>query len=274
MYIDTHCHLNFKEYDADRAMVIGNAKKAGVKKFINPGVNLYFSRLAVDLAQKNPGVVFAGVGFHPYEAQHYPDLRELEMLLRSSASRIPSARLGAGTHHASLFPIVAVGECGLDYHMYKGEKAEGKKDNQKRLFEEQLLLALKYNLPVIIHSRDAFDDSFKVLDSLPQLPRGVFHCFSGGLQEVRTIKERKLFIGVDGNVTYAKQLQAIVAEIPLSMLLLETDAPYLTPVPHRGSRNEPKYLPLIAKQIAELQKIGIKEVQEKTTQNAQVLFGV
>lgn len=260
MYIDSHCHLNFKEFDSDRAMVIGNAKKAGVKKFINPGCDLYFSKTAVELAQKYPGVVYSAIGFHPYEAVHEPDISKLESFLRTSNYEPKT--------------IVAVGECGLDYHMYKGESAAGRKDVQKRLFEEQLLLALKYDLPVIIHCREAFDDVFDVLDSLPHSPKGVFHCFSGGLQDLRMIKNRGMYVGVDGNVTYSKQLQMIVPHISLEMMLLETDAPYLTPVPHRGSRNEPKYIPLISKTIAQLKKMSIKRIEEITTNNAHVLFGL
>lgn len=256
MYIDTHCHLNFKEYDFDRAMVIGNARKAGVKKFINPGVDLYFSAQAVELAKKHPRVVYAAVGFHPYEAQHHPDVAELAKLFKSNLSS----------------PVVAIGECGLDYHQYKGEQANGKKDNQKRLFEEQLQLALKHNLPVILHCRDAFEDFFDVLDSLPSIPTGVMHCFAGGLMHLRQAKERGFYVGIDGNVTYSKQLELVVPHIPLAMLLLETDAPYLTPVPHRGERNEPKYLPLIAKKIAQLLGVDVDTVEEHTSANAQSLF--
>ena len=258
MYIDTHCHLNFPEFNPDRAMVIGNAKKAGVKQFINPGVNLLSCRQAVELAGKHPGVVFAAIGSHPYEAQYVQDVSSLESLL--------TAQNKQGT------TIVAIGECGLDYHEYKGHPAISKKDNQKQLFEAHLQLALKYNLPVICHCRDAYEDFFNVLDSLPTLPRGVIHCFSGGLQELRMAEKRKFFVGIDGNVTYSKFLQTIVPHIPSSMVLLETDAPYLTPVPHRGSRNEPKYIPLVAKEVAGLLKITHAEVETTTTQNARTLF--
>lgn len=262
MFIDTHCHLNFPQYDADRAMVIGNAKKAGVKQFINPGVDLFSSKQAIDLAQKHPGVIFAAVGIHPYEAQHDPEVHELENFI------ITHQRINASTHN----PIVAIGECGLDYHQYKGEQALGKKDKQKRLFADQLDLALKHNLPVIFHCRDGFDDFFDVLDTLPTQPKGVIHCFSGGLQEVREAKRRGFMIGIDGNVTYSKHLQTIVPQIPLSMILLETDAPYLTPVPHRGTRNEPKYIPLIAREIARLHGVSVKKIEEETTSNAKKFF--
>jgi TatD DNase family protein len=257
MFIDTHCHLTFPEYDADRAIVIGNAKNAEVKPFICPGVDPFSSNQVILLAQKHPGTVFAAIGYHPYEAQHNPPVVALETLIK--------------THTES---IVAVGEIGLDYHQYKNEEAAGKKQNQKILFEEQLQVALKYNLPVIMHCREAFEDFFAVLDSLPTQPAGVIHCFSGGLQEIRFAQNHNLYIGVDGNVTYSKQLQAAVPHIPLSMLLLETDAPYLTPVPHRGERNEPKYIPLIAQQIAELQNASVETVAKQTTQNAKTLFSI
>ena len=253
MYIDTHCHLNFPQSDADQAMVIGNAKKAGIKQFINPGVDLYSSKQAIELTQKHPAVIFAAVGIHPYEAQHDPEVHELERILTGA---------------------VAIGECGLDYHQYAGEKALGKKDKQKRLFAVQLELALKYDLPVIFHCRDAFDDFFDVLNALPAQPKGVIHCFSGGLQEVRQAQERGFFIGIDGNVTYSKHLQSITPQIPLSMILLETDAPYLTPSPHRGTRNEPKYIPLVAHEIAKLLRVSTKKVEEVTTANAHSLFQI
>ena|SRR3989344_3965353 len=262
MYIDTHCHLNFAEFDEDRPMVIGNAKKAGVKKFIVPGVDLRSSLQAIELARMHPGVIFASVGFHPYEAQHSPDVSALEKLISSNRPILPSSHL----------PIVAVGECGLDYHLYKGERALGKKQNQKILFEKQLQLALRYDLPIIVHCRDAFEDLFTILDSLSQMPRGVIHCFSGGLQELRFTQERHLFIGTDGNLTYSKQLQAIMPHIPLSSLLLETDAPYLTPEPHRGTRNEPKYVSIVGKEVAKIQRTPNEKVETQTSRNADTLF--
>lgn len=263
MYIDTHCHLTFPEFDADRAMVIGNAKKAGVKQFICPGVDALSSEHVIQLAEKNPGVLFASIGFHPYEAQNITPteaLKALENLYKLSAVSSQSST------------IVAIGEIGLDYHLYKGEEAAGKKQNQKILFDEQLRLSLSHDLPVIMHCRDAFEDFFDVLDNLPTMPRGVIHCFSGGLQEVRQAKERTLMIGVDGNLTYSTQLQSVIPHIPISMILTETDSPYLTPIPFRGSRNEPKHIPLIAEKIAQLQNIARHVVETTTSQNAKTLF--
>jgi TatD DNase family protein len=259
MFIDTHCHLTFEQYNDDRAMVIGNAKKAGVKQMICAGVDNLSSRLAVKLAEKNPDVLFAAVGFHPYEASHTHDLNIIERLITEN-NRSPKKS------------IVAIGECGLDYHLFKGEVAGGKKQEQRILFEEQLQLAERLNLPVIMHVRDAYEDFFNVIDAQPTLPRGVIHCFSGGLQEFREAKIRNFYVGVDGNITYSKQLGLIVPQIPLSMILLETDSPYLTPIPQRGERNEPKNIPLIAKTVADLLSVSSETVASQTTQNTQKLF--
>lgn len=156
----------------------------------------------------------------------------------------------------------------------KGEEAAGKKQNQKILFDQQLRLALKHNLPVIMHCRDAFEDFFQILDSLPRVPRGVIHCFSGGLQELREAQHRHFFVGIDGNMTYSKQLQSVLPQIPIPMMLLETDAPYLTPVPHRGTRNEPKYIPVTASFIAGSLGVPPSAVEEQTTKNTEDLFRV
>jgi TatD DNase family protein len=252
MLIDTHCHLNFKDFDNDRAMIIGNAKKAGIKQFVVPGDDWKSSIKAVELSQKYLRVIFAAVGFHPYEAEKEPNAADLAKLIYPT--------------------VVAIGECGLDYHMYKGEVAEGKKYRQIKLFEAQLKLALKHKLPVIIHCRDAFADIFSVLDNLPEIPTGVLHCFSGGLEDLRMVTERGLYVGIDGNVTYSKQLGLVIPQIPKDRLLLETDTPYLTPVPHRSERNEPKYLILTAKSVAGYQKTTYENLAKTTTENAYRLF--
>lgn len=254
MYIDTHCHLNFSDFDADRSMVIGNAKKAGVKKFINPGDDIKTSISAANLASSHPNTIYAAVGIHPYNAEQHFSSQDIERLI---------------SHHT-----VAVGECGLDYHQYKGFSATGKKEAQKQLFDIQLRIAIKRDLPVIIHSRDAFSDIFTVLDQLPTMPRGVFHCFSGGIEDIRNIVDRGFYIGLDGNATYSKQLSMVIPHIPLPKLLLETDSPYLPPEGHRGERSEPKYLPLIAHTVGTLQSVPVKHVEEITTQNALRLFSL
>ncbi|MBI5614293.1 TatD family hydrolase [Candidatus Gottesmanbacteria bacterium] len=273
MYIDTHCHLNLPEFNTDVVSVIGNAKKTGVKRIIIPGVNLYFSQKAIDIALTQPQSLFASIGYHPYEANKSPDTHDLELLLKKyqgtkfTPRSLSVARSEVGT-------IIAIGECGLDYHKFKSEKADGKKDQQKHLFEDQLLLAIKYGLPAIIHCRDAFEDLFSVLDALPKMPLGVIHCFSGGLQDMRMATERNLYFGVDGNITYTKHIQSILPSMRLDTLLLETDAPYLTPEPHRGERNEPKYIPLIAKTISSLIHEPESMIENQTTLNAKKLFHI
>jgi len=235
-------------------MVIGNAKKAGVKKFINPGDDIKTSISAATLAGRYPGIIFSSVGIHPYNAG--------EKIAQTDVIRILTKQ------------TIAIGECGLDYHPYKGFSAIGKKDEQIQLFDMQLRIALERNLPVIIHSREAFGDIFNVLDQLPSLPKGVFHCFSGGLEDIRNIIDRGFYIGLDGNATYSKQLAMVIPSIPLTRLLLETDSPYLPPEGHRGERSEPKYIPLIAKTIATLHQVSQVQVEKTTTANAVTLFSI
>jgi len=172
MFIDTHCHLNFSNFDEDRAMVIGNAKKVGVKKFINPGDDIKTSISAAELAANHIGVIYSSVGIHPYNAMDKFSPTDIKRLITKTN--------------------VAIGECGLDYHPYGDYPATGKKEEQKQLFDMQLRLALELDLPVIIHSREAFGDIFDVLDSLPTIPHGVFHCFSGGIEDIRNITNRGL----------------------------------------------------------------------------------
>ncbi|OGG09002.1 hypothetical protein A2154_00220 [Candidatus Gottesmanbacteria bacterium RBG_16_43_7] len=260
---DTHCHLNLPQFNHDRRNVITNAKKAGVKAFIVPGVDVPTSQTAIDLARLYPLSIYASVGLHPYEAQSAADVTDLERLIEPSSGDT-----------SELYRIIAVGECGLDYHIYKGEAALGKKYHQQKLLESQLQLAIKYSLPVIIHCREAFDDLFAVLDSLPHLPSGVLHCFSGGLQDIRSAQKRGLFVGFDGNITYSTHLKRIITQVPLDMILLETDSPNLTPVPHRGKRNEPKFLQLIAKALAELLNVSLQKVCVITSANANRLFSI
>ena len=257
MFIDTHCHLQFEQFNEDRKAVLQHAINSGVSQFIVPAVDPLSCKLSLELTKTHEGIIFSSVGYHPYEASHQPDVAYLEALI---------------AHHRP--SIVAIGEIGLDYHLFKGEEARGKKQEQRMFFEEQVLLAIRHNLPVIMHCRDAYEDFFSVLDSLPSMPKGVIHCFSGGLQELRFAKERNFFVGIDGNITYAKNLQSNLPEIPLSNMLLETDAPYLTPTPHRGQRNEPKYIPVIADFIASKLQIDVKRIAEQTTLNAKALFTI
>jgi TatD DNase family protein len=262
MLIDTHCHLNDPKFTNDLKDVITNAKKAGIKKFIVPGYDYATSIKSIELSNQYNQVIFASIGFHPYEAQHVTSIKPLNKLIKSNSSKSV----------INPYNILAIGECGLDYHEYKGFPAIGKKDSQKILFEEQCQLALKLDLPIIIHCRDAFEDLFNILDCLPKIPKGVIHCFSGGLQDIRFAQKRGLYIGIDGNITYSKHLLSIISQIPLSSLILESDSPYLTPEPYRGNRNEPKYLILTAKKIAEATNQNLEIIKDNTWNNSHDLF--
>lgn len=258
MIIDTHCHLNSKQFLTDVKEVISDAKRSGIAKIIVPGTDKASSDKSLMLSETFRNTIYPAVGFHPYEAQKTdPDgvITYLNRIIR--------------THK-----ICAVGECGLDYHLYKGHAAQSKKDNQKFLFEAHLRLALKFDLPAIIHCRDAYDDLFTVLDNLPVMPRGVIHCFSGGNLQLRMAIQRKLYIGIDGNVTYDKNIIRMIPSIPVSSMLIETDSPLLTPVPLRGTRNEPKNIRLIASAVSKIIRIPFERFKDETSSNAIRLFSL
>lgn len=248
----------FSTFDDDRRDVTARARAASVAAIIVPGIDLPSSQQARDLAAAHESYIYPSVGIHPYEAQHIASLVTTKKSLKSLIDDT----------------VVGIGECGLDYKKYKGHAATGKKHNQKELLAIHIELATTHNLPLIMHCREAFDDLFTVLDESPETPHGVIHCFSGGLQDVRSALSRNLYIGIDGNVTYDRHIQHMVRDIPLQSLLLETDAPYLTPIPHRGERNESAHLPLVATKIAELKDISVEDVAEQTTRNAKKLFGI
>lgn len=284
MLIDTHSHLNFHAFEKDLDDVVRRAYDAGVEKIIVPGTDLVSSRAAVTIAQKYPHL-YAAIGIHPHHA-HDPKLQpdnnvrhELETLLRHPK-------------------VVAVGEIGLDYYRYTKTKYSNTsltneiKHKQHALLKMQLDLALIHNKPVILHCREAFDDMIQTISTYSRIPpttnnyikphqdsvktlRGVWHCFTGSTHNLQLILTMGYYIGFDGNSTYDKaQYSPLVAATPLNRLLLETDAPYLTPIPHRGTRNEPMYIPLIAQTISKYHKSPLSQVIHISTENAQQLFGL
>jgi TatD DNase family protein len=258
MFIDTHCHLNFRVFKGDVANVIKRAKKAGVEEFIVPGTDLATSERAVELAHIYPNV-YAAVGIHPHHT----------LELTSQTIRFYIGALSRLKELAQDKKVVAIGEIGLDYHQYKGSSGVSPKEKQKDLFLEQLNIAQELNLPVVIHCREAFEDIFAVL---PNTLRGVLHCFTGGLFHLEEALGRGLLIGFDGNITYNSSLLPAVTKTPLDKLLLETDAPLLTPRPLRGERNEPKNIVFVASFIAKTKKITRLEVINQTTENTRRLF--
>jgi len=261
-YTDTHCHLDFPSYDEDREQVLQRAWKAGLQWIINPGIDLQTSQAAITLANTFPDKISAAVGIHPNVGKPWS-----------------AANLSALLEQAQQPGVVAIGEIGLDYY-----RQHTPVDQQQTMFREQLALAADLNLPIIIHNREATHDLMLLLrewteglvetgNPLMQHP-GVLHSFSADFKTAQAAIEMNFMIGISGPVTFknASDLQAIVRQIPLNHLLLETDAPFLTPHPHRGKRNEPAYIPLIAEAIARLHQCSLGQVAEITYQNACQLF--
>ena len=250
--VDTHCHLDFPEFDPDRDQVVEAARAAGVAAMITIGVDVASSRRAVDLAERYAGV-YAAVGIHPHSAEE------------ATLAALKELRRLAGHPR-----VVAVGEIGLDYHRGRaGEVA------QKRALRAQLELAAELGLPVIIHQRDAVDDLWALLTA-PATPRvpGVLHCFSAGPQWAMRWAEAGWFVGLDGPVTFknGEDARAVARAVPLDRLVVETDAPFLAPHPHRGRRNQPAWVRLVAERIAQERGLSLEELAARTTANAVRLF--
>ncbi|MBU0619325.1 TatD family hydrolase [Patescibacteria group bacterium] len=268
MLIDTHCHLNFQAFEPDLEAVIKRAQTAGVTKIIIPGSDLTNSQKAIELAEKYAGI-YAAVGIHPHHAIQIQNLEKTrQKLLHLCESALDRK-------------VVAIGECGLDYHEYQITKyPENKitpkvKQLQKKLFKVHLQVAKKLKLPLIIHNRQAHDDILKLLNSqfsIGQFPKGVFHCFSGNQAFLRQVLERGFYVGIDANITYSHGLQGLAKKIPLERLVLETDAPFLTPQPNRSQRNEPKNVKIIVQYLAELLNVSAEKIAQTTTINARRLF--
>jgi len=256
-YIDTHCHLNFSPYHGDLEVVIAHAFEANVGKLINIGTDLASSKESLNLAHRY-GDIFAAVGLHPHEARLFNDKLQLEL---ENLARDPK--------------VVAIGEIGLDYFRNLSTK-----DAQRVAFIGQLKLALKLKKPVIIHCRDAYSDILEILDEVYLSNKshslGVIHSFSSGTNYLQEFLKRGFYIGINGMITYPgnQHLVTAVRLCPEDRLLIETDAPYLTPQVYRGKRNEPMYIIEVAKAIAAIKHRSLSEVMHFTTNNAIALFGL
>ena len=252
MIFDTHAHYDDKKFDADRREVLAAMPAKGVSLIVNPGCDGESSRAACALAQEFP-FVYAAVGWHPEEWQSWNG--ESMALLRSLCAQ-PK--------------VVAIGEIGLDYYWDTEHKAL-----QKEMFERQLSLAIERKLPVIVHDREAHGDCLEIVMNYPEA-RGVFHCFSGSVEMARELLRRGWYLGFDGPITYKNAVKAldVIAACPTDRMLLETDSPYLSPVPNRGKRNDSRNLPYIAARIAEIKGMTTEEVAEVTLQNGKQLFGL
>ncbi|HAI74237.1 MAG TPA: hydrolase TatD [Candidatus Moranbacteria bacterium] len=262
MLIDTHTHLDDKQFDKDRDEVIARAFANGVKKIINVGAGLGSSRRSVELAEKYENI-FAAVGFHPHYFNKYGE---------SSFGKI--AELRELARHKK---VIAVGEIGLDYFSHNEKKiGEKEKESQKAGFISQLDLARKLNLPVIIHCRDAYDDCYEIMQKYVDL-KFVFHCYGGNMEFTKKLLWYKnIHFSFTGNITYAKagsEIIEAIKKIPMNKIILETDCPYLAPTPMRGKRNEPLLVRYIGKKIAELKNFSEDDASRITTKNASRFFG-
>jgi TatD DNase family protein len=251
MLIDSHAHLDMDDFDADRDQVIKRAVQGGVMAIITVGIDLASSRKAAEIASKYE-FIYATVGYHPHNADE-ADAKELEKL-RSLASE-PK--------------VVAWGEIGLDFF-----RRLSPPEKQVKAFERQLDMATEQGLPVIIHDRDAHTDLLRILKSRKRQYRGVIHCFSGDYDLAMDLIELGFYISFPGTVTYksAVDTQAAAARVPMERLLVETDCPYLTPVPFRGKRNEPLYVKHTAGKIAQLRQLDFEELAQATSANTVRLF--
>jgi TatD DNase family protein len=266
--IDSHCHLDFEAFDLDRQQVIERASAAGVRGILDPAIDLETSQKILELTA-NYDMVYAALGVHPNSATTW------------TAGALETLRRMAGQPK-----VLAIGEIGLDYYRDRAPH-----ELQRTVFESQLALAAELDLPVIIHTRNASPaDTRATLDALAilrdwrdglaatnsplQERPGVLHSYSGDTQSARQAVELGFYIGITGPVTFrnAPELQKTVAELPIQRLLIETDAPFLTPHPHRGKRNEPAYIGLVADKIAVIHNMEAEAVRQTTASNAERLF--
>lgn len=253
MLIDSHAHLEMREFDADREDVVRRASEAGVEAIVTVGTTLRDCRKALAIAARHEAV-YAALGIHPHDVKGvdertYDDIRKL--------ARGPK--------------VVAYGEIGLDFFRNRSPR-----DVQIRRFGEQLELADELGLPVIIHDRDAHAETLNMLKAWKGKKRGIVHCFSGDAAMARKCLDMGFYISVPGPVTYprSEKLWEVVRQVPLERMLVETDAPYLAPQQHRGRRNEPAYVVHTAKKIADLKGLTLAEVAEATSQNSRAVFGI
>jgi TatD DNase family protein len=251
--IDTHCHLEMEEFEKDRDEVIKRAQKSKIKYIINAGSDRKGNIKGMELSAKYPGV-FSAVGIHPHDAKTLDDAQYKEVL---EWTRQPK--------------VVAVGEIGLDYHYLHSPKG-----TQIEAFRKQIVLAQEAGLPVIVHSREAKNDTLRILREEISNTTGVFHCFSGDKEMAKKAMELGFYISLAGPVTFkkAKNLREVAKFVPDEFLMIETDAPYLSPVPMRGKRNEPSYLKNTAWVIADIRGVNVTDLARITTLNAMKLFKI
>lgn len=262
--IDTHSHLDGEEFDEDRDEVVSRAKQAGVGKVLLPCINSKSFPKLMSVCDSYPDFFLPMIGLHPEDvkAEYKTDL---DFLLKELKANLLTANASRR--------IIAIGEVGLDYYWDETYKRE-----QTEAFEEQVKWALQYDLPLMIHVRNAFDDLIHILDKYDtDKPRGVFHCFSGTDEDLaRLLKFKGFMFGIGGLLTFKKsELPSVLKNaMPLDRVLLETDAPYLAPVPHRGKRNESSFIVATAEKLACVYETSYEDIVDITTRNAKTLFSL
>ncbi|WHH57058.1 TatD family hydrolase [Petroclostridium sp. X23] len=254
MFFDSHAHYDDERFDIDREKLLDGMKNAGVDYVLNAAANVISSKECIKLAGRYD-FIYASVGVHPHDVEemHEETIEELAEL-----STEPK--------------VVAVGEIGLDYYYDHSPR-----ETQKYWFRKQIQLAKRLNLPVIIHNRDAHADTMEIAVSEDiSTIGGVLHCFSGSWEMAKKLLDMGIYISIAGPITFNNVVKSVevVKNMPMNRMLIETDSPYLTPVPHRGKRNDSTYMRYTAERIAELKGIRVEEVAEKTTENAKRLFRI
>jgi TatD DNase family protein len=254
MFIDTHAHLFYENFENDLDEVIAKAKEAGVDKIIVPATDIPTAKQTVELTKKYE-MIYGAVGVHPHETKNWNDdlTKEIEEL-----SQNPK--------------IVAIGEIGLDYYYDFSPK-----EKQIQAFKAQIELALKINKPIVVHNRESDEDIMNIIRSYKESGlRAQFHCFNGNKEDANELIEMGHIISFTGNITFKKadSLRETLAGIELKNLLLETDSPFMTPVPHRGKRNDPSYVKFVAEKISEVHNLSIDEVARITSENVHNFYGI
>ena len=249
--IDTHCHIDEEAFDADREEVIARQKESGVEAMIVPGVNVASIETVLQVCHTHTGYCYPALGLHPEDvkADWQEQLAVVEAAIRAHRDE-----------------LVAIGEIGLDYYWDKTYKEE-----QKEVLRRQLLLAAELDLPVILHNREATEDIVRIVREVGG--RGVFHCFNGSKETAQQILDLGFYLGIGGVLTFKNsKLAEKMDVVPLERILLETDAPYMAPVPHRGERNESRFMIHVAERLAQVYNCTVEDIISATTANAKRLF--
>ncbi len=275
MLIDTHAHVNFNVYKDDADEIIRRSLDGNIW-MINVGSQYDTSKRAVEMAEKYKEGVYAAVALHPIHlgSSKFIDKKEEDPFLKfkTQQEEFDKEKYGELAENPK---VVAIGETGLDYYYVENEKL---KEKQKEVFKQHLELAYELNKPLIFHCRKAYNDLLEILRMVINdrrlTPRGVLHCFMGKKGLAKEFLDMGFYLGFNGLITYARDYDAVIKNMPLEKILIETDCPYLTPVPHRGERNEPLYVKYVAEKIAEIREISFEKVADQTTKNARELFGI